>query len=316
MNLKFLLRNWSSVSAAAAVLLGSSGRASANVPQATVEGPKLGEGDVYEPLILKPHGTKTMSEERFAGHRSHSSHSSHRSHASHSSHYSGAGYRAPANPSRAYSPPAPPAPAVPNPTVPPRPSLSPTGNLIRVELENGTIIYGNVIVRAAAGITVTASDGTTYKFTRKQLSARTISDLVLPPEQSQLPSAATTTDIVGANQSKEAMARQIAELEAENAALRQQVPTATPVTAEINRSSSAPVTYRVEGLPKNSPFLNIREGPGSDYPILVSLPRLARGITFGTGRVRNGGTIWQEITTGGYTGWANAQYLVAETPSP
>jgi len=314
MNLKFLLRNWSSVSAAAAVLLGSSGKASANIPLPVLEGTKDGEGNVYGPLILKPHGLTTMSEERFAGHRSHSSHSSHRSHASHSSHYSGAGYRAPANPP-VYSPPAPPAPAVSNPTVPPR-SLSPTRNQIRVELENGTIIYGTVIVRSAAGITVTASDGKTYKFIRKQLSARTISDLVLPPEQSQLPAASTTPDAVGGNQNKEAMARQIAELEAENAALRQQVPTPTPITAEINRSSSAPVTYRVEGLPKNSPFLNIREGPGSDYPIVVSLPRLARGITFGTRRVTNGGTIWQEITAAGYTGWANAQYLAAETPSP
>src|SRR5437870_13277152 len=89
---KFLLKSWSSVSAAAAVLLGSSNRAPASKVVADSDTSKLGDGGAYEPLILKPPAVKVIPEERFAGHVSHASHSSH---ASHASHYSGSGGSSP-----------------------------------------------------------------------------------------------------------------------------------------------------------------------------------------------------------------------------
>ena len=189
MKAKFLLKNWSSVSAAAAVLLGSSSRAPGNIPAAQDEATKVGNGETFEPLVLKPAKVQTIPEERFAGHRSHSSHSSHRSHSSHSSHYSGSGsYR----PSQPYSPPAaapvysPPPPVV----APPAAAVAPTASYVpspsqtpqSIELVNGTIIYGTVLVKSAAGITLKGWDGKSYKFERKQLSAHTIAEQGLPEE--------------------------------------------------------------------------------------------------------------------------------------
>jgi hypothetical protein len=173
-------------------------------------------------------------------------------------------------------------------------------------LANGTIIYGTPLVKSAAGITVRASDGKSYKFERKQLSARTISDLSLPPEDSPADTNQTspkkdTAATAETPQKAEELERTITELRAENATLR----------AQANKA-----TYRVVGLPKNTPFLNVRKGPGSEFPIVGALPPNAGGITLGPKRVTNGWTVWQEITGGGYTGWVNAQYLQPEPSTP
>jgi hypothetical protein len=74
------------------------------------------------------------------------------------------------------------------------------------------------------------------------------------------------------------------------------------------------ITYRVSGLPKRDPFLNVRAGPGTNYAVIAAFTPTGRGIILGPGRVRNGGTIWQEIFSGTYHGWVNAEYLVAEPP--
>jgi hypothetical protein len=162
-----------------------------------------------------------------------------------------------------------------------------------------------------------ASDGKSYKFERKQLSARTIADLALPSENSPTNANQTSPKVEAPEKTKE-LEETIAALRSQNAALREQArrsaPGATPVMSPP--SSTAKVTYRVAGLPKNTPFLNVREGPGSDYPIVGTLSPDARGITFGAKRVTNGWTVWQEISGGGYDGWVNVQYLVAEAPTP
>jgi hypothetical protein len=161
-----------------------------------------------------------------------------------------------------------------------------------------------------------ASDGKSYKFERKQLSARTIVDLSLPPEAPPANTTQTSNNVEAPGKNKE-LEETIAALRAENAALREQarglVPGTTPATAP---PSANKVTYRVVGLPKNIPFLNIREGPGSNFPIVGTLPLNATGITLDPKRVTNGWTVWQEITGGGYSGWVNAQYLVPEASAP
>lgn len=160
-----------------------------------------------------------------------------------------------------------------------------------------------------------------YKFERKLLSVQTIADLALPPEEppssaNQTSSKTETPDPVAVKQKNDELEQKIAALREENAALRQQArdPTSEATPAATAPSISVKTTYRITGLPKTNPFLNIREGPGSDYPIVGALASTARGITLGPRRVTNGWTVWQEITGGGYTGWVNAQYLVAETP--
>ena len=188
MDSKNLLRKWPSVSAAAAMLLGLQ-RTDANTPEGsvTVEPQK---GEPYEPLILKPSQGKVIPEHLFAGHRSHSSHSSHSSgssgggHASHASHSSGTS-------SGGYVPPAPNyVPTVPRtyPTTTPKPRAAvapkPTAEqLIRIDLTNGAVIYGTLLTKSAAGITLKCLDQKSYKIPRLILASSTIVALSLPPEQ-------------------------------------------------------------------------------------------------------------------------------------
>ena len=231
---KSLLRKWSSVSAAAAVLLGSN-RAPANNPVPETDAPKIGDGDTFEPLILKPPGAKVIPEERFAGHRSHASHASHRSHASH---YSGSsGYQPDFTPARTptYLPPV----ATPTPVPPTYPPAHPVASVQpqveattpppvnRIELANGTSIYGNLLTKSAAGITLKGWDGKTYKFERNRLSARTIAEIGLPEERSAGAPQSTPqiekTDAAGLRQKNEDLEQTISTLRRDNAALREQV---------------------------------------------------------------------------------------------
>jgi len=313
MKFKFLIRNWSSVSAAAAVLLGSSNRASAS-SGLPAEGPQIGGGEPYEPLILKPPAGRTIPEEQFAAHTSHASHASH---ASHSSHYSGAGsYQAPT-----YSPP----PSTPAPTYArPSPAASQASTPApdtptRIELANGTVMYGTGLVKSSAGITMKGSDGKTYKFERKQLSARTIIDLGLPAEERS--SGGQTSGNVTTNASEKSKDRELQQtieaLRTENAALRAQTQGVAQVTPAVSGPAPATkTTYRVVGLPRNSPSLNIREGPGDNYAIIGSFGSTAHGIILGPRRISNGWTVWQEVSGNGYTGWVNAHYLAAEPTEP
>jgi Bacterial SH3 domain len=82
-------------------------------------------------------------------------------------------------------------------------------------------------------------------------------------------------------------------------------PSATAIPA-----AAAP-TYRVVHIVSRD-FLNLRQGPGSSYPLLARIPPNARGITLRSGRAANGLTIWQEISVGNYTGWVNEIYLKAD----
>jgi len=71
-------------------------------------------------------------------------------------------------------------------------------------------------------------------------------------------------------------------------------------------------TYRVVGLPRSTPFLNIRAGPGANFAVVAVFTPKGRGITLGPGCVTNGTTVWQEVFSGEFRGWVNAQYLAPE----
>jgi Predicted periplasmic protein len=72
-------------------------------------------------------------------------------------------------------------------------------------------------------------------------------------------------------------------------------------------ATSPAVTYRVVKTD-----LNLRAGPGANYPVLAKLPVGTRGITPRNGRTVNGPTMWQEVSVNGYTGWVNEIYIEAE----
>lgn len=188
MNLKPLLKKWPSVSTAAAMLLGLQ-QTEANTPE--VSRPDRKKDDPFEPLILAPPKTKTIPEHLFAGHQSHSSHSSGSSGRVRSPGGSG-GYYTPST--RSYTPAPKYVPSTPRPsyspsaysTVAPRLTATPVGTTVatvRIDLTNGAVIYGQVLVKSAAGITFTALDGKNYKVPRLILSAATISALRLPATQ-------------------------------------------------------------------------------------------------------------------------------------
>ena len=88
-------------------------------------------------------------------------------------------------------------------------------------------------------------------------------------------------------------------------ALNESAVTATPASA----------TYRVIGV-SSGDYLNIREGAGSNYPVVAALEPGTGGIVLGTKRVANGETTWQEIFVRGYSGWVNADYITLETQAP
>lgn len=56
--------------------------------------------------------------------------------------------------------------------------------------------------------------------------------------------------------------------------------------------------------------LNVRAAPGTQYEIVAALAPLADDVTAtGHNRQLDDGSIWNEVTTGGETGWANSAFL-------
>ena len=88
---------------------------------------------------------------------------------------------------------------------------------------------------------------------------------------------------------------------------------ASPVPLESDTTTPEPEpsipTYHVVKVAQKD-FLNLRSGPGSDYPVVRRIYPNAAGIKLLEHRYRNGDTIWQEIIlTDGYSGYVNADYL-------
>jgi hypothetical protein len=93
--------------------------------------------------------------------------------------------------------------------------------------------------------------------------------------------------------------------------------TVTPdaLAASAVTATPAPSTYRVIGI-SSGDYLNVREGAGSNYPVVATLEPGAGGIVLGTKRAANGETTWQEIFVGGHSGWVNADYIALESQAP
>jgi hypothetical protein len=93
--------------------------------------------------------------------------------------------------------------------------------------------------------------------------------------------------------------------------------TETPSGSDASVATAPPPrgTYQVVGIPL-SDYLNVREGAGSDYPVVTKLEPGAGGILLGSKRIASGATTWQEITVHGQTGWVNAAYIALETQAP
>ena len=97
-------------------------------------------------------------------------------------------------------------------------------------------------------------------------------------------------------------------------------PTAVPalqpaltMTPEPSRMAQAYTsTYRLLNvLPGDT--LNVRSGPGANFPIAFKLRPDTRGIfVLGASRLVNGSTVWQKIVVGKNTGWVNEVYLEVE----
>ena len=93
--------------------------------------------------------------------------------------------------------------------------------------------------------------------------------------------------------------------------------TETPPGSDASVATAPPPrgTYQVVGIPL-SDYLNVREGAGSDYPVVTKLEPGTGGILLGSKRIANGATTWQEITVHGQNGWVNAAYIALETQAP
>src|SRR4029450_3195616 len=80
--------------------------------------------------------------------------------------------------------------------------------------------------------------------------------------------------------------------------------TATPNALDASLATATPAatsTYRVIGVSRGD-YLNVREGAGSNYPVIATLEPSTGGIILGTKRAANGETTWHETSIRGRTG--------------
>lgn len=180
-----LFRGISSVSTAVAVLLGLN-KSSVGSPENFAPILEGQNEKSFEPLVLKPAAPTVMDATRFADHSSHSSHDSHSSHASHSSHSSGSIIQAPAALSVATA----------NNEIVPNTRASeiqlirldesrireePKTAITKIQFRSGTILFGQILVKSAGGITLQAQDRNIYKIPVQFLSDATVTELRMLP---------------------------------------------------------------------------------------------------------------------------------------
>ena len=72
--------------------------------------------------------------------------------------------------------------------------------------------------------------------------------------------------------------------------------------------STAKATYRISGV-RAGDFLNMRQGPGINYPVIQRLQNGVDGVTLIGNPTGNGKKKWQKIKSRGVVGWVNADYL-------
>jgi uncharacterized protein YgiM (DUF1202 family) len=79
-----------------------------------------------------------------------------------------------------------------------------------------------------------------------------------------------------------------------------------------NAGRNAPAS--VESAYVNTPQLNLRSGPGSEYSVITKLSQGGSVICFGTTQSRDGG-VWVKVRAGSFEGWANQKLLSKDDPS-
>jgi hypothetical protein len=92
---------------------------------------------------------------------------------------------------------------------------------------------------------------------------------------------------------------------------REQAIATSPSANGEQRLTRPQPSYHVSNI-RFGDSLNIRQGPGSNYPLVRRLPPGTVGITVTGNRMMNGNTIWQQVTVNGVTGWVNAEFLAPE----
>jgi hypothetical protein len=87
-------------------------------------------------------------------------------------------------------------------------------------------------------------------------------------------------------------------------------PANSPAAGASEISAPHLETYRVTGVPDGD-FLNMRQGPGANYPIVLRLQSGVDGIALLGQPVINGTTRWQQIVAREKSGWVNADFLIS-----
>ncbi|MGB9274353.1 MAG: SH3 domain-containing protein [Terrimicrobiaceae bacterium] len=76
----------------------------------------------------------------------------------------------------------------------------------------------------------------------------------------------------------------------------------------------AKATYRISGVMAGD-FLNMRQGPGINYPVIQRLQNGVDGVTLIGNPTGSGKKKWQKIKSRGVVGWVNADYLTSSSDS-
>jgi uncharacterized protein YgiM (DUF1202 family) len=203
--------------------------------------------------------------------------------------------------------------APPRPTIVP-PPLPPQSSRAK-QLSWGTIalLMGVVLVLVIRGVTHQANSlSVATSPTPATREATTTSSTPVETASQSSPSlAATETSPV------EAITTSSTPVETASQSSPSLAATETPSGSDPSVATAPPPrgTYQVVGIPL-SDYLNVREGAGSDYPVVTQLEPGTGGILLGSKRIANGATTWQEITVHGQTGWVNAAYIALETQAP
>ena len=86
----------------------------------------------------------------------------------------------------------------------------------------------------------------------------------------------------------------------------------SPTAAPSPLPTAEPIsTYHVAGVQKGD-FLNLREGPGQNHPIVQRLQNGVDGIVLIGEPINNAGTVWQKLESRGIQGWAVRTYLAPD----
>lgn len=77
----------------------------------------------------------------------------------------------------------------------------------------------------------------------------------------------------------------------------------------VDTPPSADASVAVVGV-KADDTLNVRTGPGTDYPVAFELDPTGTATATGTNRQLDDGSVWAEVTANDETGWANSAFLL------